>query len=137
MAVLVDTSVLYALARREDPWHTTCEKAIASEPEAVIVPAHLLCEIAYLVNVRIGAAAERAFLRGLFASDWAVEPMNQADLDRAVDLLEQYAGADIGFVDAATVAIAERLGVKRIYTLDRRDFSVVRPAHVPAFELLP
>jgi predicted nucleic acid-binding protein len=137
LAVLVDTSVLYALARREDPWHKTCEEAIAAEPEAVIVPAHLLCEITYLVNVRISTAAERTFLRGLLDSDWAIEPMNLTDLNRALDLLEQYATADIGFVDAATVAIAERLNVRRMYTLDRRDFALVRPAHVSAFELLP
>jgi predicted nucleic acid-binding protein len=35
------------------------------------------------------------------------------------------------------MAIAERLGVTRIYTLDRRDFSVVRPAHAERYELLP
>ena len=137
MAVLVDTSVLYALARREDPSHETCEAAIAAEREAITVPAHLLCEIAYLTNVRIGGRAERTFLRSLFESDWAIEPMSRADLGRALDLLEQYATADIGYVDAATVAIAERLDIKRIYTLDRRDFALVRPAHVPAFELLP
>jgi predicted nucleic acid-binding protein len=137
LAVLVDTSVLYALARREDPSHETCEEAIAAEEEAVIIPAHLLCEITYLINARIGVAAERAFLRSLFESDWAIEPMNRIDLRRTLDLLEQYATADIGFVDAATVAIAERLGVRRIYTLDSRDFTLVRPAHIPAFELLP
>lgn len=137
MAVLVDTSVLYALARREDPSHARCEEAIAAEQEAVIVPAQILCEIAYLTNVRIGAVAERTFLRSLLDSDWAIEPMSRTDFSRALELLEQYASADIGFVDAATVAIAERLDVKRIYTLDRRDFALVRPAHVPAFELLP
>jgi hypothetical protein len=35
------------------------------------------------------------------------------------------------------VAIAERLGASKIATLDRRHFTVVRPAHVPSFELLP
>ena len=137
MAVLVDTSALYALADRDDPSHETCEEAIAAEQEAIIIPAQILCEIAYLTNDRLGGLAERAFLRGLFDSDWAIEPMNGTDLARSLELLELYASADLGFVDAATVAIAERLDIRRIYTLDRRDFALVRPAHVPAFELLP
>ena len=37
----------------------------------------------------------------------------------------------------SVVAIAERLGVTQVATLDRRDFSVVRPRHTDAFELLP
>lgn len=40
-------------------------------------------------------------------------------------------------MDASLVAIAERLGVTEIATLDRRDFTVVRPRHVGAFVLLP
>jgi hypothetical protein len=31
----------------------------------------------------------------------------------------------------------KRLGVVRIFTLDRRDFAMVRPRHAAAFELLP
>jgi hypothetical protein len=39
--------------------------------------------------------------------------------------------------DACVIALAERLGVTRVATLDTRHFSVVRPRHVPAFTLLP
>jgi hypothetical protein len=37
----------------------------------------------------------------------------------------------------SVVAIAERLDVREIATIDRRPFSVVRPRHVDAFTLLP
>lgn len=43
----------------------------------------------------------------------------------------------MGGTDASIVAIAERLGVTQIATLDRRHFGVVRPNHVDAFTLLP
>jgi uncharacterized protein len=40
-------------------------------------------------------------------------------------------------VDASVITIAERLGVTTIATLNHRDFTVVRPRHVDAFELVP
>ena len=43
----------------------------------------------------------------------------------------------LGTSDASVVAVAERLGIAEVATLDRRHFSVVRPKHVPAFTLLP
>jgi predicted nucleic acid-binding protein len=52
-------------------------------------------------------------------------------------ILEQYADSQLDFADAAIVAIAERLNITRVYTLDRRDFSIIRPSHCDYFELLP
>jgi len=43
----------------------------------------------------------------------------------------------LGFVDASVVAIAERLQLHTIATTDRRDFGIVRPAHVGRFTLVP
>jgi len=41
------------------------------------------------------------------------------------------------FVDAVIVAISERLRITRVLTLDRRDFSIMRPIHCDYFEILP
>ncbi len=54
-----------------------------------------------------------------------------------MELLATYADADLGFVDASVVAIAERLGARRLYTLDQRDFRLVRPRHTQAFDIRP
>jgi predicted nucleic acid-binding protein len=53
------------------------------------------------------------------------------------DRKKQYADNKLDFTDAAIVAISERLAITRVYTLDRRDFSVIRPKHCDYFELLP
>ena len=49
------------------------------------------------------------------------------DYDRMANLVDRYASLPLGAADASAVAIAERLGVTRIATVDRRDFTVVRP----------
>jgi predicted nucleic acid-binding protein len=43
----------------------------------------------------------------------------------------------LGLVDASVITVAEKLNVTTLATLNRRDFSVVRPRHADAFELLP
>lgn len=66
-----------------------------------------------------------------------IEDLREADVRRAADVMAVYLDSPIGFVDASIVAMAERLGVTRILTTDRRHFGLVRPSHVPAFELVP
>jgi predicted nucleic acid-binding protein len=45
--------------------------------------------------------------------------------------------ADIGFVDAAVLAVVERLNEPKLATLDRRHFGLLRPRHVAALRLVP
>jgi predicted nucleic acid-binding protein len=54
-----------------------------------------------------------------------------------VELDWVYATLDLGLVDAAVIATCERLGETKVATLDRRDFSVVRPRHCDALRVLP
>jgi uncharacterized protein len=59
------------------------------------------------------------------------------DWARVNSLLRTYADFPLGVVDASVMAVAESLSATQIATLDHRHFTVVRPSHVPAFELLP
>jgi predicted nucleic acid-binding protein len=52
-------------------------------------------------------------------------------------LVETYIDLPLGIVDAAVLAIAERLRLTEIATLDHRHFNIVRPNHVQASTLLP
>ena len=63
--------------------------------------------------------------------------MTATDLERVNQILEQYADSQLDFVDAVIVAISERLRITRVLTLDRRDFSIMRPRHCDYFEILP
>lgn len=59
------------------------------------------------------------------------------DWTRATGHIRTYADLPLGVVDAAVVAVTERLGATQIATLDHRHFTVVRPSHILSFELLP
>lgn len=53
------------------------------------------------------------------------------------ELVEQYDDASLDTTDASVVAIAERLNISELATLNRKHFALVRPRHVVAFTLLP
>lgn len=137
MPAIVDTSALVALVRSSDPRHPAVVAAIAAERGSLVVPLTVVVEAAQFIGNRLGPAAEAAWLRGLATGPWAIEPSTVPDLGRAAEIIDRYRDADIGFVDATIVAMAERLGAMLLYTLDRRDFSIIRPRHVAAFEILP
>jgi len=79
----------------------------------------------------------RAMVRQLLQATWSLEPLLEGDMERVAAVLDQYRDQNIDFADAAIVAIAERLKVQRILTLDRRHFNLLRPRHCTAFEILP
>lgn len=103
----------------------------------MFLPDLVLTEAVQLIVSRIGDAAESHFIRGIAASGVVVVHTEHEDLVRVAELLETYADLRIGTVDASVIAIAERLGVTTIATLDHRHFAPVRPRHVERFELVP
>ncbi len=64
-------------------------------------------------------------------------PLNADDRRRMSTLMRIYRDAKLDVADVAQVAIAEKMQIVTIYTFDRRDFTLIRPQHIPAFTLLP
>lgn len=135
--VLVDTSAVIAAFDRLDPDHRSVLAGLTTERATLILPAVTLVEVAHVLSRRRGEAIAAAAIGRLAEGPWPITDLTRSDLARAAELMRQYVDARIGFVDAAIVALAERLGVRRIHTLDRRHFTLVRPAHVEAFEVVP
>ncbi len=136
-SILVDTGPLYAMADRDDDWHTRIVTFLTHSRDDLIVPVAVLPEAAYLLAAHLGPDAEQKLVQAVVNGELTLESLTVQDLPRILELLSRYAAAEIGFVDAAVVATAERLRISRILTTDRRDFSLIRPRHCKAFELLP
>jgi len=134
--ILVDTGPLVAAADADDANHERCVAFLAGAPRPLLVAASVIPEVCYLLARYLGSTAEAAFLRA-FPEELSIQEVTVSDLRRAADLVEQYDDLRLGMVDASLIAIAERLGLRTVATLDRRHFSVVRPRHVAAFELVP
>jgi predicted nucleic acid-binding protein len=101
------------------------------------MPITVAAEAGYLIDSYGGPHREAEFLAGVAGGDFEPVPLTLADFRRMAQLVEQYADMRLGTTDASVIAVAERLGVSNIATLNHRHFTVVRPAHVGYFSLLP
>jgi predicted nucleic acid-binding protein len=137
VALILDTGPLYAALDRSDADHLACRALIESAAEPLVIPAPVLVEVDYWIHRRLHAGALVAFLSDIEAGAFAVADLVAADYARVRELCDRYADADIGFVDAAVLAIVERLDEPKLATLDRRHFGLLRPRHRESVELLP
>jgi predicted nucleic acid-binding protein len=76
-------------------------------------------------------------LRTITDGSWQVEPVALDELPRAIEVVTQYRGLDIGLTDAANVVLAHRFRTATILTLDHRHFDVVRQLNGQPFDVLP
>jgi uncharacterized protein len=137
VTAILDTSFLFALTDQGDRNHQRVLAIVQSVNEPLVLPVVVLPEICYLVASRLGHQAMGSFVSSMAPDAVQVESPTTEDLVRVHEILEQYADSQLDFTDAAIVAIAERLNITRVYTLDRRDFSIIRPMHCDYFELFP
>jgi predicted nucleic acid-binding protein len=137
VGLIADSGGLYALYDKRDKNHHGVRQAIADESSPIIIPTAILGELDYLLQTRLGLAAELRFLEGISNGVFALEPFTQEDVVRCRELLAKYRDLNLGLADASIIATAERLGVHRILTVDERDFRLVRTSRGEAFVLLP
>lgn len=135
--IIVDTGPLVAAADADDQDHERCLAMFRAARRPWLVPQPVIAEVCYLLERERGSKAESAFLRSFGRRDLILAPLTVEDTDRMAELVDTYADLRLGGVDASVVAVAERLNVATIATLNRRDFTVVRPRHVKALTLIP
>jgi len=136
VALVIDTGVLYATLDVRDRHHAACTRLLTEAREHRVVPAPTLVEIDSLCSYA-PAGRFQPLLDQIDSGALVVEDLFPEDYRRAAKLLNTYADLHVGFVDAAVLAIVERLREPKLATLDHRHFSVMRPRHVDALELLP
>ena len=137
MALICDTGPLYAAMDRADVDHERCGQLLTDASERLLVPAPVVVELEWLAGNRLGVGAFSAFLSDVESDGIGIVDLIRADYVRVRELLTGYADLRLGFVDAAVLAIVERLRESKLATLDHRHFATIRANHVDAIELLP
>ena len=135
MALIIDTGPLVAALDATDPDHERCAELIQGTSEPRVVPVCVLVEAEYLL--RPWSLAFAALLADFDRGGLRLLDLSVPWLLRAGELIRDYHDLPLGLVDATVLAAVEMFSESKVATLDHRHFSVVRPAHVEALELLP
>lgn len=137
MAILLDGSVILAAADRADLNHEAAVAWFGRASEPLLLGALTLGELDVLLQRELGVAATQAVLRSIADGAIRVVTPTDADLARAGTLLTEAAEHAPRLADAILIATAERLGVRRVATFDRRPIAIFRPRHVRSLDLEP
>lgn len=135
--LVVDTGPLLATADRADKDHAACRALLEGDEGPLVTTALVIAEAAYLTDRQLGPQAEAALYASITGGQLEVASLDREDWERIGELVTAYADLRLGGTDASVITLAERLGTTRIATLNHRHFTVVRPRHASAFELLP
>ena len=122
-----------------DTDHATCVAFLAENWSRLVIPSLAVTEVCHLLadpqrRGRPGLAAE--FCAAIAEDELRVIEVTPYDYRRMAELLTTYASLRLQVVDACVVALAERLDLHEVAPLDRRDFQVVAPRHLPKGERL-
>jgi uncharacterized protein len=135
--LLVDTNIWLAAADRRSDRHEDCARLLRAHDGELASPVPVIAETSWLILDRLGAAPQLTFVRMITNGGLVALDMTGEDWQRVSELIGTYTDLRLDAMDASLVALAERLGASTLATLNHRDFTVVRPRHVDAFELLP
>jgi predicted nucleic acid-binding protein len=134
-AVLIDAGPLVALLDRSDHHHEAVVKALQKIQDPLVSVWPVVVEAMYLLSS--SWPAQKALWEILETGTVQLLPLEQADLPPMKNLMEKYRDLPMDMADAALVRVAEREGIRRVLTLDQRDFGIYRLARKGSFTLLP
>jgi predicted nucleic acid-binding protein len=122
--VLVDAGPLVALLDRSDDHHQEVVKVLAEIEDDLVSVWPVVVEAMYLLA--FSWQAQKALWEILETGTVRLLPLNDDDIPRLKNLMEKYQDLPIDLADATLVRVAEREGIRRVLTLDRRDFGTYR-----------
>ena len=135
--LLVDANVWVETADTTAPHHHACARLIRERARELVTLPTVIAEAAWFIEDRLGPEREAIFLRLVTSPRVRIEDLTAGDWARTLELVTTYASLGLGTVDGSIIAVAERLNITEIATMNGRDFYVVKPDHCAGFTLLP
>lgn len=122
--ILVDTGPLIALFDPRDDLHERCKRTLKSLRSRLFTTVPVLTEAFHILSPDSqGADRLRDFIVLGGLATWFLD---ESALTRSFELMEQYRDHPMDLADASVLAAAELLNTRRVFTVDRRDFSTYR-----------
>ena len=133
--VLVDSGPLVAILDKSDDWHEACRHTLETLLGPLLTVWPVLAEASDLLRASIDAQSR--LMHWIQNGSIRLANLDRDDVPRIRELMLKYHDLPMDLADAALVRVAERDRITTIFTVDRRDFEVYRPARIARFRILP
>ena len=133
--MLVDTGPIVAILLESDEHHKACVEQLRHIRGPLLTCWPVITEAAWLL--RAYPRAIRKLLSSFHGRPFELVPLGEADLPGIAAIVARYEGLRIQIADASLLHLANRERIDAMFTLDRRDFGVLRLAHGKKLRLIP
>lgn len=134
-SVLVDTGPIVAILSPQDANHSICVEELRELRCPLLTCWPVLTEAAWLL--RNDPAVIAILLKSFQVGPFELAPLDSTDLTPVADILHRYRNLNLQLADAALLHLANRERIETVFTLDRRDFGMVRLKAGKKLEIIP
>jgi predicted nucleic acid-binding protein len=133
--VLVDTGPLVGILDQSEEHHEICVEHLRLITGPLLTCWPVITAAAWLLRALPGAIAR--LLSSFGGQPLTLLSLDETDLAGISAIFAKYCDLGIQLADASLAHLANREGVDTIFTLNRRDFGVLRLARGRKFRLIP
>jgi predicted nucleic acid-binding protein len=137
--IFIDSGAIYAIFDKNDTNHK-CAAAYYKEnikEETFIITTPILIECWFLIESRLGAFFSQKFLDAVHSNIFVLREISYVDFENALTINKKYDTAGFGLVDSLSFAFIERNKINKIFTFDRKHFSIYMPDNLKEMTLVP
>lgn len=133
--ILLDTGPIIAFFDASDDYHSVCVSLLKDIEEPFISSWPVLTEAFYLLG--FSWQAQNSLWEFILRGGLAIATLDSKMQVRCRALMQKYRDLPMDLADGSLVAIAEATGIRKVFTLDHKDFGIYRAHDRKKFKLLP
>jgi predicted nucleic acid-binding protein len=133
--ILLDTGPIVAFFDASDHYHLACIELLKTVNEPLVTTWPVLTEAFYLLG--FSWKAQDNLWEFILRGGVDILSLNDSQQDRCRQLMEKYSDLPMDLADGTLVVLAESQKIKKVFTLDHKDFKMFKPKQIKYFTLLP
>ena len=133
--ILIDTGPVVAFFDASDNYHHTCVDVLKTIDEPMVTTWPVLTEAFYLLG--FSWKAQDNLWEFIIRGGVDILSLDGTQQSRCRQLMEKYSDLPMDLADGTLVALAESQRIRKVFTLDHKDFRIYKPARIKNFTLLP
>ncbi len=133
--ILLDTGPIVAFFDASDNYYKRCIEVLKDINEPLVTTWPVLTEAFYLLG--FSWKAQNNLWEFIMRGGIEIFSLDDKQQLRCQQLMNKYRDLPMDLADGTLVVLAESNKIKKVFTLDHKDFQIYKPARIKSFSLLP